>query len=292
MATSRDDFGIAIRSALLQRGARQKFSLFVLILISIFIFALDNTNLKPVKAFRSLINDGIYRISAVSSSPIRFSSATKDFFVRHVFIYKENEKLKDEIRQLKELELNTSYLRTENKQLQEIVQLDKKTSFRTVGAKIMLDKNSPYLNSAIINKGTNSGIKLGMPVLSKGHLVGKIVEVNYISSRILLLNDLNSKIPVVLSPTGDQAILSGIGKLDPSLEYLPKDFKIKENKKTGLPIQNVVYTSGKDGVLLTGISIGEAFAEDGRIKVKLFTDPNQIFLVNVILDQETDLEAM
>ena len=156
----------------------------------------------------------------------------------------------------------------------------------------MLDKNSPYLNSAIINKGTNSGIKLGMPVLSKGHLVGKIVEVNYISSRILLLNDLNSKIPVVLSPTGDQAILSGIGKLDPSLEYLPKDFKIKENKKTGLPIQNVVYTSGKDGVLLSGISIGEAFAEDGRIKVKLFTDPNQIFLVNVILDQETDLEAM
>ena len=55
--------------------------------------------------------------------------------------------------------------------------------------------------------------------------------------------------------------------------YLPKDFKIKENKKTGLPIQNVVYTSGKDGVLLSGISIGEAFAEDGRIKVKLFTDP-------------------
>ena len=85
MATSRDDFGIAIRSALLQRGAKQKFSLFVLILISITIFAIDVTQIKPVKILRSLINDSIYRISAISSSPIRFTSATKDFFVKHIF---------------------------------------------------------------------------------------------------------------------------------------------------------------------------------------------------------------
>ena len=200
MATSRDDFGIAIRSALLQSGAKQKFSLFVLILISIVIFAVDNTQIKPVKVLRSLINDSIYRISAISSSPIGFTSSTKDFFVKHVLVYKENELLKSEIEELKKQKLNTSYLETENKQLQEVVELDKKLAFITVGAKIMLDKNSPYLNSAIINKGSNAGIKLGMPVLSKGHLVGRIVEVNYISSRILLLNDLNSKIPVVISP--------------------------------------------------------------------------------------------
>ena len=284
MATSRDDFGIAIRSALLQRGARQKFSLFVLILISIIIFALDTTQLKPVKILRSLINDGIYRVSAISSSPIRFTTSTKDFFVRHILVYKENEKLKSEIFELKKEKLNTSYLETENKQLQEIVQLDKKLSFTTVGAKIMLDKNSPYLNSVIINKGSNSGIKLGMPVLSRGHLAGKIVEVNFMSSRILLLNDLNSKIPVVISPTGDQAILSGIGELKPGLEYLPEDFYPADD--------NLVYTSGKDGVLLPGISIGKALLEDGRAKVKLFTDPTQIFLVNVVLEKATDVEAM
>jgi len=284
MATSRDDFGIAIRSALLQRGAKQKFSLFVLILISIIIFTVDNTHIKPVKILRSLINDSIYRISVISSSPLKFASGTKDFFVQHIFIYEENEKLKNEIAELKKQKFNTSYLETENKQLQEVVELDKKLAFTTVGAKIMLDKNSPYLNSAIINKGYNAGIKLGMPVLSKGHLVGRIVEVNYISSRILLLNDLNSKIPVVISPSGDQAILSGIGKLKPSLEYLPENFYPEDN--------NLVYTSGKDGVLVPGISIGKALMEDGRAKVKLFTDPTQIFLVNVVLEQQTDLEAM
>ena len=124
MATSRDDFGIAIRSALLQRGARQKFSLFVLILISIGVFALDTTDLKPIKFFRSILNDGIYRISAISSSPIKFSSATKDFFIEHMFIYKENEQLKSEIEQLRKEKFNSSYLETENKKLQEIVQLD------------------------------------------------------------------------------------------------------------------------------------------------------------------------
>ena len=284
MATSRDDFGIAIRSALLQRGARQKFSLFVLILISIAIFSLDNLQLKPIKVLRSLINDSVYRLSAISSSPIRFTSATKNFFVKHIFVYEENEQLKTEIAELKKEKFKTSYLETENRQLQEIAKLDKKLAFTTVGAKIMLDKNSPYLNSVIINKGSNSGIKLGMPVLSKGHLAGKIVEVNYLSSRILLLNDLNSKIPVVISPSGDQAILSGIGKLKPSLEYLPENFSPTDN--------SLVYTSGKDGVLVPGISIGRALMEDGRAKVKLFTDPTQIFLVNVVLEQQTDLEAM
>ena len=284
MATSRDDFGIAIRSALLQRGARQKFSLFVLIVISIAIFALDISQLKPIKILRSLLNDGVYRVSVISSSPIRFTSATKNFFVEHMFIYKENEKLKSEVEQLKKEKYNSSYLKTENKKLQEIVKLDKDSGFITVGAKIMMDKNSPYLNSAIINKGTNSRIKLGMPVLSEGNLIGKIVEVNYISSRILLLNDLNSKIPVVISPSGDQAILSGTGKSKPALEYLPENFYPEED--------NVVYTSGKDGVLVPGVSVGKVLMEDNQIKVKLFSDPNQIFFVNVVLEKETDLEAM
>ena len=199
-------------------------------------------------------------------------------------VYKENEKLKVEVEELKKQKLTTSYLETENKQLQEVVQLDKKSSFTTIGAKIMLDKNSPYLKSAVINKGSNVGIKLGMPVLSSGHLIGRIVEVNFISSRILLLNDLNSRIPVVISPNGEQAILSGIGKSKPSLEYLPEDFEFGED--------SLAYTSGKDGILFSGISIGRLVFEDDRVKVKLFTDPNQIFLVNVVLDKATDLEAM
>ena len=289
MATSRDDFGIAIRSALLQSGAKQKFSLFVLIIASIFVFALDNLELKPIKALRSVINDGVYRLSAISSSPISFASASKSFLSNHFNIYKENEELKKKIELLEKDRFDTLYLQTENNQLQEVLELDKTTSYSTVGAKIMLDKNSPYLNSVVINKGSNVGIKLGMPVLNKGNLVGRIVEVNYISSRILLLNDLNSKIPAVISPSGEQAILSGIGQKNPTLEYLPDGFKNVDNL--------TVYTSGKDGVLFPGISIGKIIrdeddeSDEDRIRVKLFSDPTQILYVNVVLDKSNDEEA-
>ena len=285
MSTSRDDFTIAIRSALLQRGARQKFSLFVLILVSIFIFVLDNANLKPIEILRSAINDGVYRISAISSSPIKFSGATKDFFVKHIFIYKENERLKTEVDELKSKKLETLYLETENKKLQNILQLEKDSPFTVVNAKVILDKSSPYLNSVIINKGSNSQIQLGMPVLSEGHLVGRIVEVNFTSSRILLLNDLNSRIPVVISPTGSQAILSGVGKKNPSLQYLPESFELSDK-------ENLVFTSGKDGVLFPGIAVGKAFLDDEKISVKLFSDPDQIIFVSVALEEATDTEAM
>ena len=284
MSTSRDDFGIAIRSALLQRGAKQKFSLFVLILLSLFIFVLDISELKPIKILRSLLNDGVYRISAISSSPIKFSGTVKDFFITHIFVYKENLKLKTELEELKNKDLQTSYLQTANKRLQDIIQLEKKSTFTTVAAKVLLDKNSPYLNSVIINRGSSSRIKLGMPVLSEGNLVGRVVEVNFFSARILLLNDLNSKIPVMISPKGSQAILSGRGEDKPKLEYLPEKFELND--------KNLVFTSGKDGIFFEGIPIGNVIFEDNKIKVKLFSDPNQVSFVNVILDKSSDAEAM
>ena len=284
MSTSRDDFGIVIRSALLQRGAKQKFSLFVLILLSLSIFVLDVSKLKPIKILRSLLNDGVYRISAVSSSPIKFSGIVKDFFITHIFVYKENRKLKTELEKLKNKDFQTLYLQTANKRLQNIIQLEKQSAFTTIAAKVLLDKNSPYLNSVIINRGSSSRIKLGMPVLSEGNLVGRVVEINFLSARILLLNDLNSKIPVMISPKGSQAILSGHGEDKPKLEYLPEKFELND--------KNLVFTSGKDGIFFEGIPIGNVIFEDNKIKVKLFSDPNQISFVNVILDKSSDLEAM
>ena len=284
MSTSRDDFGIAIRSALLQRGVKQKFSLFVLILLSLSIFALDISELKPIKILRSLLNDGVYRISAISSSPIKFSGTVKDFFITHIFVYKENRKLKIELEELKNKDFQTLYLQTANKRLQDIIQLEKQSVFTTIAAKVILDKKSPYLNSVIINRGSSSRIKLGMPVLSEGNLVGRVVEVNFLSARILLLNDLNSKIPVMISPKGSQAILSGRGEDKPKLEYLPEKFELSD--------KNLVFTSGKDGIFFEGIPVGNVIFEDNKIKVKLFSDPNQVSFVNVILDKSSDLEAM
>ena len=98
------------------------------------------------------------------------------------------------------------------------------------------------------------------------------METNYLSSRVLLLNDLNSRIPVTLDE-GAQAILSGSGTSNPILEYLPEDYKIIEDIN--------VFASGKDGIFAAGTPIGKTNNEG---EVDLFVDPNQLSFVTVNLN--------
>jgi rod shape-determining protein MreC len=114
-----------------------------------------------------------------------------------------------------------------------------------------------------------------MPVLKEDFLIGRIVEVNYFSSRVLLLDDLNSKIPVTLEPTGAQAILEGKGDDSITLNYLPDGFVAED--------ENTIFTSGKDGFFLPGIPIGKTLLNDeGKLTAKLFADINQLTIVKVI----------
>ena len=139
----------------------------------------------------------------------------------------------------------------------------------------MLDKQSPYLNSFIINSGSNKEIKNGMAVLDGKNFVGRIVDVNFFSSRVLLVTDLNSKIPVSIEPSGHQAILSGRGTKEPTLEYLPKNHTVQSGNK--------VYTSGKEGIFAPGIPIGEVRMSNEKNSVSLFSDISQIVFINCLL---------
>ena len=140
----------------------------------------------------------------------------------------------------------------------------------------MLDKKSPYLNSFIVNVGSNKNIKNGMAVLDGENFIGRIVDVNFFSSRVLLVSDLNSKIPIITQPSANHAILSGHGENEPSLEYLPENNKIQNG--------DIVYTSGKEGIFSPGIPIGEVKKENNIIKVLLFSDLSQITFINVKLE--------
>jgi len=280
MSSSRDDFGIAIRSALLQRGAKQKFSLFVFICFSILIFFLDSFPNKFTANLKSLLNDGIYRTATVASSPAKFVGAINRGIISHFVIYKENKILKKEIEILKYESLNNEFLSTEYLKLKKLFDDGRSEKSSYVLAKVLLDKQSPFLKSIILNKGSKSGVKKGMPVLDQKYLIGRVVEVNYLSSRILLLNDLNSKLPVVIEPLATQGILSGSGEVNPTLYYLPQQFKTSK--------ESTVFTSGKDGIFPSGIPVGKVLVEENSFNVKLFSDPGQLFYVNILVDDFTD----
>ena len=277
MSAGREDFGIAIRSALLKKGARQKFSLFFFISISFVILFLDSSSIKFISSIRGLINDGVYRFSTVASAPVHIFSNTGKKVESHFYVHKENKILKEEIENYKSEKLEKEYLTTQNKELLKLFNMSNDIFETKVLARVLLDKESPYLKTLVINHGSKEGITKGMPVLDRKYLVGKIVETNYFSSRILLLNDLNSRIPVMIDSSNAQAIISGKGGNQPVLEYLPDSY-IPENNLT-------VFTSGKDGILRGGVPIGKTFIDEGVVKVKLFSDPSQLAFVSVhILD--------
>jgi len=123
-------------------------------------------------------------------------------------------------------------------------------------AKVLIDKQSPFLRSIIINKGSKNNIKLGMVVLDEGYLIGKIVEVNFFTSRILLISDINSKIPVSLQPGDIQAIMSGKDKQEGVLQYV----RGKNLPEINEEIQ--VLTSGAGGLFKNGIPIGTIAIDD------------------------------
>ncbi|MDC1093118.1 rod shape-determining protein MreC [Pelagibacteraceae bacterium] len=274
MSVSRDDFSIAFRSALLQRGGAQKFSILSLVILAIFIFFLDVYNFTAVKTVRSVINDVIFRISYIVSSPSRFIPDAGKGITGHFNLKEENEKLKKIIENSKLLDLNLEYLTNENKNLRKVLDAENITNDKkhVVLAKVLIDRNSPFLKSMIINKGTKSGIKKGMPVTENSYLVGRVVETNFLSSRILLLTDLNSRIPVTFGSDSSQAILTGSGTKNPKLEYLPEGYILKDEVN--------IYASGKDRIFTPGTPIGKT---TGSREVKLFVDPNQLSFVTVIL---------
>ena len=291
MSASRDDFGIAFRSALLQKGARQKFSLFFFICSSILILFIGNISSNISDTIRKILNDGIYRTSLIASSPVKLVENSLIFFKSYLVVHKKNKILTDEIEKLKFKNFKFKFLTAENKKLKENLMSSNDFEYSYVNAKVLMDKESPFLKSIIINKGAKSKILKGMPVVDGSHLVGRVVEVNYLSSRVLLLNDLNSRIPIVIESTADQAILTGDGNEMPILEYLPETYIVKKNQ--------VTFTSGKDGFFPAGIAVGITFSveneknkkkdfnnfeeEKKTIKVKLFSNASQLSFVKVLL---------
>ena len=272
--TGRDDFIISIRYAFLNKGTRQKFSLFTLLVVAIFILSLEYFQTGPIDKFRSITKDIIFKGSYVISSPFIFIEDKYYLFQAHMSLYEKYENLKKKDLNLESLKYENKFFKEENERLKKII--DEKTLFSKnyFVAKILLDQQSPYLKSVIINKGSKHGIKKGFSVIENSYFIGKIVDVNHLTSRVLLASDLNSKIPIIIEPGGVNAILSGSGNDKyADLEYLPEENLVKDGY--------IVYTSGIDGIISATIPVGKVFENENKKFVKFFVDFNQIQLVKV-----------
>ena len=272
--TGRDDFIISIRSAFLKKGTRQKFSIFTLLIISVIVLSLEYFKSGPVNKFRSFTKDLIFKGSYFISSPFIFFEDKYYLFKDHMKLYEEYSNYKNKKIKLDSLEKENQFLKSENNYLKNIIDDRNDFSKDFLITKVLIDNQSPYLKSVIINKGFNHGIKIGVAVKDKFYFVGKIVGVNYLTSRVLLASDLNSKIPIIIEPGRINAILSGNGNNNyADLEYLPKQNNIKSG--------DLVFTSGTDATIPPAIPIGKIIEKDKKKFVKFFSNFDQLKYVKV-----------
>ena len=274
MAVGRDDFVIAFRSAFLKKKDKQKFSLLTLIFLSIFVIILSNFNFKIIKIIKMGINEVVYRSSFFISIPENKIKSINAQINEHMKVYDDYKIIETDLENLKQKELSINFLKLENDKLRKLI--DESIKSDEILAKVLIDKESPFLKSIVVNKGTKDKIKIGMAVTDRAYLVGKVIEVNYTNSRVLLLSDLNSKIPALLEPIGMQAVISGTGKNYGEIQYTKEEYeneiKIKEI---------IVYTSGLGGLFKAGLPIGTISADNIK-KVNFFSDFKQLEYVKIV----------
>ena len=250
MASSRDDFVIAIRSAFLKKSTQQKFSLLTLVFVSIFTILLSSLDFKVVRYLKIAIGEVVYRSSFVVSIPENFIKNTFIDVYEYTTYFKNYKKNETELESLRSNYVSSEIIQYENKELKELINSYVSTSNKLM-AKIIVDHQSPFLRSIIINKGSKDNIKIGTNIYDQSYLVGRVIEVNFKTSRVLLLSDLNSNVPVTIAPQNIQAIVTGSGDDFGQIKYI-KSGQIEE-----LSRDSIVYTSGTGAIFKSGIPIGK-----------------------------------
>ena len=273
MASSRDDFIIAIRSAFLKKSTQQKFSLLTLVIISISIILLSSLDFKAIRYTKIAINELVYRSSFVVSIPENFIKNTFLDIREYTNFYNNYKKDKKELSEIRSSYVSSEIIQFENKELKELIN-DYILSSDKILSKIIVDHKSPFLKSIIINKGSKDGIKIGTNIYDQSYLVGRVIELNYKTSRVLLLNDLNSNVPVSIVPQNIQAIVTGTGTNYGQIKY------IKDGLNDDIANESIIYTSGTGAIFKSGTPIGKLKVEEKegirRFYVEFYSDFSQL----------------
>ena len=235
---------------------------------------------------RNIINSTIIRSKIVNSIFL-----TKDFFLSNLpnldkfklsFISKEellieNQFLKKQIEQSNLFQLKSQKLEIENNILKKELSLLPPVLENYVFVKVTADTQTPYNKTVIISGGNNMNIRKGDAAFTSKGLIGSVIEVYDKYSRVLLISDINSKIPVRVGKNNKKAIISGNNTTKIDLLYLKENMSFEN--------EDLVYTSGDGGYFNPGIPIGVIKKENNTIYIDPFNDLSQVQYINIFLNQ-------
>ncbi len=245
----------------------------MLVLLAVFVlWRIDNPR---VERLRAALVDRVVPSFDWALVPVTKLAGMIEDFQSYARIYEQNQELRRELQQMKAWKEAALQLEQENAKLLDLnnVRLDPKLTFIT--GVVLADSGSPFRQSVIINIGARDGIIDGWAATDGLGLVGRISGVGSRTARVILLTDSNSRIPVVVQPSGQRALLAGDNSPRPLLEFL-------ENPELVRPGDRVV-TSGDGGVFPAGLLVGQAArAAGGKLRVLLAADYERLEFLRVL----------
>ena len=255
--------------------------------MSMLIILLSSLDFRVIRYLKIGINELVYRSAFVVSIPENFIKNTFIEIKDYSTFFNDYKKNKKELSELKSLNVSSNIIQVENKELKELIN-DYVSSSDKILAKIIVDQDSPFLKSIIINKGSKDNIKIGTNIYDQSYLVGRVIEVNYKTARVLLLSDLNSNVPVSIAPQNIQAIITGSGNYYGEIKYIKDGIDDEFNEKS------IVYTSGTGALFKSGIPIGKLIIEEDdkakKFKVDFYSDFSQLKYVFAKVITKTEVE--
>ena len=252
----------------------QKFAL-VILFLSTFVFMLVNkTNSVLVEKTSSVATDIVSPAIDVLVIPAKVISAVYDYFKDLRQIHKDNQRLREENMQLSKLYDRARALEVENKLLSEILNYVTPPSAEFITARVIAEEGDAFSHSVIAYIG-DEPVKKGQVAISDKGVVGRVDRVGNVYAKILLLTDINSKIPVMVEKTRIRGILSGDNTPLPKMIFIPLD--------ADLNIGDRIVTSGVAGVFPAGLPIGRVVGVNkNEIRVKAFSNLEQLDYVKLV----------
>lgn len=232
-------------------------SLVLMIFASLALIVISRTAPDIRSAIAAPIADSAAPALDVLSRPVDTFNDVRNWFGSLIDIYGQNARLREANSRLMQWQNVAIQLEAENKALRELVNYSAQEELRFTTAKVISDRGGPFTRTALINAGSGLGITEGQPVINGDGLVGRIIETGQHSARVLLLTDINSRIPVITSESRERAIAAGNNTETLRLLYLPDDTQVAVGEK--------LVTSGDGNTVPAGLPVGEVVSVEGRV---------------------------
>ena len=244
------------RLALPLKALVDRFAFGALVLLSIALLVVGKANVQLLEGVGSRIGDAFVPALGTMTQPISSSRRLIEQVGELVALRAENARLREQNLRLLEWQSAARQLSVENTALRQLLSMPADPELPTaVTGRVIADTGGPFVHTVLLDVGTEHGAARGMAAVNERGLVGRVIEVGRRSSRVLLLTDFNSRIPVMVEPSRDQAILAGNNTGRPALVFLPLNPR--------LAVGDAVVTSGRGGVLPPGLEIGKVRSIDG-----------------------------